>query len=110
MAIYTPLGVRLTPYCPHYPEPPQEAFLALTEREALYGGAAGGGKSDALLIGALQYVDVPSYSALLVRRTYEELAGAGSLIPRAKLWLSQTDAIWNEGRKRWTFPDRKSVV
>ncbi len=32
------------------PQPRQAAFMARTEDEALYGGAAGGGKSDALII------------------------------------------------------------
>ena len=62
-----PLAVRLL-YSPHDPTPPQAAFLKLSDlgvSEALYGGAAGGGKSDALLMDALRYVDVPGYSALI---------------------------------------------
>ena len=36
------------------PQPRQAAFMARTEDEVLYGGAAGGGKSDALVIEALE--------------------------------------------------------
>ena len=36
------------------PQPRQAAFMARGEDEALYGGAAGGGKSDALVIEALR--------------------------------------------------------
>ena len=36
------------------PQPRQAAFLARPEDEALYGGAAGGGKSDALVMEALR--------------------------------------------------------
>ena len=43
------------------PQPRQAAFMARGEDEALYGGAAGGGKSDALVIEALRQVDVPNY-------------------------------------------------
>lgn len=38
------------------PQPKQKAFLCRSEYEALYGGAAGGGKSDALLAEALRQV------------------------------------------------------
>lgn len=89
-------------YIPHAPTDRQWAFMLLDNQEALYGGAAGGGKSDALLMAALQYAEVPGYAALLLRRTYADLERPGSLIPRSIEWLKDTDAHWN-GR-RWTFP------
>ncbi len=109
-AWYTPLGVRLTRWIPHYPHPPQEAFLALDCREAMYGGAAGGGKSDALLMAALQYVDVPGYSALILRRTYPDLALPGAIMDRSKDWLAHTDATWNDNDRRWTFPSGATLT
>jgi hypothetical protein len=101
-ALYPPLGR----YAPNVAtvSVPQALFLLLDCREAFYGGAAGGGKSDALLMAALQYMDVPGYAALLLRRTYVELSKADSLIPRSHEWLAGTDARWNEQRKTWTFP------
>lgn len=95
---------KLTRYIQHVPEPPQQAFLLLPNKEAFYGGAAGGGKSDALLMGALQYVDVPGYAALILRRTYAELAMPGAIMDRSFEWLSGTDAIWTAGEHKWTFP------
>lgn len=91
-------------YCPHTPTERQRAFLALEVLEALYGGQAGGGKSDALLMAALQYVNVPGYGALLLRRTFPELSGADGLILRAAEWLGGTDAKWNGKERCWTFP------
>ena len=51
------------------PQPRQAAFMRRSEDEALYGGAAGGGKSDALVIEALRQVDIPHYRGLIVRKT-----------------------------------------
>lgn len=91
-------------FIPHTPHARQAAFLARTELEALYGGAAGGGKSDALLMGALEYVHVPDYTALILRRTFADLAQPGAIMERARQWLAGTPAKWNEQRKHFRFP------
>lgn len=82
----------------------QAAFLLYDGLEAFYGGAAGGGKSDALLMAALQYVDVPGYAAILFRKTYADLSLPGGLLDRAAEWLGGTDARWSDTTKTWTFP------
>lgn len=56
------------------PHPRQRAFLARGEFEVLYGGAAGGGKSDALIMDAVRLAHKPNYRAILLRRTFPELA------------------------------------
>lgn len=93
----------------HRPTAKQAAFLSLDHLEALYGGAAGGGKSDAMLMAALQYVDVPHYAAILFRRTYADLALPGALMDRAGEWLHSTSAKWNSGTKTWTFPSGATI-
>lgn len=106
------LAADLTPrfplgrsYIPHVPHPPQQAFLLLSFlAEVFYGGAAGGGKSDAGLMGALQYADVPGYSALIIRRTFQDLALPGAIMDRAEEWLAGTGAVKKDGGKLWEFP------
>jgi hypothetical protein len=87
----------------------QLEFLLDDGRESLYGGAVGGGKSAALLMGALQYVDMPGYAALLLRRTFAELSKAGGLIPLSIEWLGPTDANWRGTDKTWTFPSGATI-
>lgn len=92
------------PYMAHIPHPKQQVFLTLSCREAMYGGAAGGGKSDAVLMAALQYVDVPGYSALILRRTWPDLNAPGAILDRARTWLAGTDAQQKDGGRLWVFP------
>jgi predicted phage terminase large subunit-like protein len=95
---------RLNRFIPHTPTARQAAFLMLECMEAFYGGAGGGGKSDGLLMAALQYVDVPGYNALIIRRNFVDLALPNALIDRAHSWLrGREGAYWNEQKKQWRF-------
>jgi hypothetical protein len=93
------LGKHETLWRPH--PGPQTAFLAASEFEVLYGGAAGGGKSDALLFGGLRQVEAPGYRALLLRQSFPELR---ELMDRAAAIFPQLGGEWNERDKRWRFP------
>jgi predicted phage terminase large subunit-like protein len=104
------LAPLLSPYIPHRPTPHQTAFLLLEDLEAFYGGAAGGGKSDALLMAALQYVDIPGYAAVLVRETYQMLTQPGGLMSRAREWLAGTDALWIGAEHQWRFPSGATLT
>lgn len=93
-------------YMTHIPHPKQQVFLTLQRREAMYGGAAGGGKSDALLMAASQYVDIPGYSALILRRTWPDLNAPGAILDRARTWWKSTDARERDGGRVWEFPTK----
>lgn len=106
------LTVRIleNPYIPHRPTPKQAEFLLDDRREILYGGAAGGGKSLGLLMAALMYVGEPGYTALLLRRTYKDLALPEAIMDLAEQWLHNTDAKWNNDTKTWSFPSGASLT
>lgn len=97
-------------FCPQAPTPKQAAFLALTCREALYGGGAGSGKTSALLMSALQYVHIPGYSALVLRRSYADLALPDAIMDRAKAWLRPQGVRWSSTDKRFTFPSGATLT
>ena len=65
--------------------------------------------SEALLMGAGQYVEVPHYSALILRRTLPDLNQANALIPRSHEWWDGTGARWHEQKKLWTFPSGATI-
>ena len=84
-------------------EGPQTEFLAASEREVLYGGAAGGGKSFGLLADPMRYFNNSNFNGLILRRTNDEL--------RELIWKSQElypkafqGAKWAEKKSQWTFP------
>ena len=106
------LTPRMSPRVPpdHVPHPTQQAFLLLDSFEAFYGGAAGGGKSDALLMAAMQYDDVPNYRALILRRTFPELSMAGAIMDRAKDWLLSRGVLWNNSEHVMTFPSGATLT
>ena len=97
-------------WIPHQPQPRQKLFLELDCEEGFYGGAAGGGKSDALLMGALAGVNIRGYAALLLRRTYADLSLPDAIMSRAHQWLGPTPAKWSEKDKTWTFPSGATLT
>lgn len=91
------------------PQAKQAAFMARPEYEALYGGAAGGGKSDALVCEALRQVHIPYYKALILRKTYPQLS---ELIDKTLNYYPRAfpKARYNSSSHTWTFPSGAKVI
>ncbi len=79
------------------------------EDEALYGGAAGGGKSDALIIEATRQVHIPYYKGLIIRKTYPQLA---ELIDKSLNYYPKAfpGARYNASSHTWVFPSGAKII
>lgn len=84
------------------PQPKQAEFMRRFEDEVLFGGAAGGGKSDALVAEALRQITKPAYKGLIIRKTYQQLE---ELIDKSRLLYPLIDprAKYNGGDHTWHF-------
>lgn len=82
---------------------PQTDFLSSSEQEVLYGGAAGGGKSYAMVVDPLRYADNRHSNMLLIRRTTEELRELKNI--SKKLYTKAVPgASFRERDSTWHFP------
>lgn len=87
------------------PQPKQLEFLSIPFEvdEALYGGAAFGGKSEILLAIPIYYQFYlhPEFIGIIFRRTYPELFK--SLLPRTERFYKAFGGEWNGEEKCWNF-------
>ena len=109
--------IILNPYIPVVPFFNQ-ILLLFSQGSVLYGGARGGGKTEASLIGALQYVEYPQWKSGIFRLTYPDLSVPGAIMDRAKDWLNNNQLLidagiaphWNSSDKIFTFPSGAKIM
>ena len=92
----------------HANEGPQTEFLAADEKDVLYGGAAGGGKSYAMLVDPLRYAHRKAHRALILRRSMPELR---ELIDKSRELYPQAfpGCKFREVEKVWNFPSGAKI-
>jgi len=92
----------------HPNEGPQTDFLAASEKDVLYGGAAGGGKSFAMLVDPLRYCHRKAHRALILRRSMPELR---ELIDKSRELYPQAfqGSKFREVEKVWNFPSGAKI-
>lgn len=86
---------------------PQTDFLASTAFEVLYGGAAGGGKSEALTVAPLRFIGHPRFSAMTIRSSFPELER--TLIKRAREIYPSGGGDYNGQQHLWRFPSGAEI-
>ena len=91
------------------PQAKQEVWMRRGEYESLYGGAAGGGKSDAMVVEALRQANIPHYKGLIVRKTYPELE---ELIEKSMGYYPRAfpGAKYNASAHAWRFPSGAKIL
>ena len=89
------------------PTQKQIELLLRDEIEVLFGGAAGGGKTCGSLQAALQYVNEPNYSAIIMRRQLTDARIEGGIGALLDEWLTNTDA--KKDGNTWHFPSGATV-
>ena len=89
-------------------EGPQEDFLAASETDVLYGGAAGGGKSYAMLVDPLRYAHRSAHRGLIIRRSMPELR---ELIDKSRELYPKAfpGCKYKEVEKLWNFPSGAKI-
>lgn len=94
---------------PYIPTPKQRLFHGSTANEVLFGGAAGPGKSCAIVLDALmRTLQYPGSKAYIFRKTYPELEG--TVIQEALRWYPKEIATYNVGRHEMVLINKSKIL
>ena len=90
-------------------EGPQTAFLASEADIAIYGGAAGGGKTWALLLEPLRHIGNGGFLAAIFRRTFPQITMPGGMWDESMKLYPLLGARSNQSSLEWNFPSGARV-
>jgi predicted phage terminase large subunit-like protein len=87
------------------PQPGQQtAFLSSKADIAIYGGAAGAGKSFALLLEPLRHFNNPKFGGVIFRRNSVQVRNQGGLWDESAQIYTQLKAVPRQSYLEWLFP------
>ncbi len=89
---------------------PQEKFLATSADIAIYGGAAGGGKSYGLLMEPLRHIDKEGFGGVIFRRTFPEITNEGGLWDTAEKIYPHVGARPKSSALEWIWPKNRVTI
>lgn len=93
------------------PQPGQQTqFLSCPADIAIYGGAAGAGKTYGELLEPLRHINNPAFGAVVFRRTYPEIMNTGGLWDTSHEIYPLFGGKPNRNDKTWTFPSGMTVA
>ncbi len=88
----------------------QQRFLSCPADIAIKGGAAGGGKTYALLLEPTYHYKIPGFSAVFFRRTYPQIMNPGGLWDESHNIYTLLGGKPLKGERKWTFPSGATVT
>lgn len=92
------------------PQPRQEQFLSSSADIAIYGGAAGGGKTWSLLFEPLRHIENGEFGAVIFRRTLPEILNEGALWDESLTMYPDIGGWPNQNKHQFTFPSGMTVT
>lgn len=88
---------------------PQTKFLSTKADWAIYGGAAGGGKSFALLLECIRHINNPRFGAVLIRQSFRQIVSEGGLFDSSEEIYPYIGGTARRSAMEWLFPSGAKV-
>src|SRR5262245_14686222 len=92
------------------PQPRQMDFLSSAADVAVFGGAAGGGKSFSLLLEPLYHIHNRDFRGIVLRRTYPQIKLQGGLWDVSADLYTRVGGVANQASLTWEFPSGATVA